>query len=415
MEDILASIRKIIAEDPPGSRPSPTPAPRAASTFAAPVQSQANSPFAKAPVRDPIFEQQPVAEAPAVVAEPYLRASPAKPDLSAFTPAPFFPKASEPAQPVQRVEPSFAAMSAPVVEPIAVAAPVSEPVNPAQSVDAQLSDLLGEVSPSAPSHVNELSPADIKPTTPAADFAAEIMGRTSTFPVADAAPAAEARHGFTVSRDGYLSSKPAQEGARDPFDFDLGPSPFNSKAQTQGATSFDLGGVVPSRSSQSENARAPVVEPSAAPQAPEAAPRVSFAMPSIAATLAPASPAPSVQAAPEPIAAELNALETAAPQPVASEPDVIDAVVHETADDQMSTREAASTPSNPMVVAERADDAHAMAAADTGQRTMEDTVADLLRPMLKTWLAENMPRIVERALRRELTDQIHPEHKTAAE
>lgn len=48
-------------------------------------------------------------------------------------------------------------------------------------------------------------------------------------------------------------------------------------------------------------------------------------------------------------------------------------------------------------------------------RTMEDTVADLLRPMLKNWLAENMPRIVERALRKELEASNRSEHKTAAE
>ncbi len=48
-------------------------------------------------------------------------------------------------------------------------------------------------------------------------------------------------------------------------------------------------------------------------------------------------------------------------------------------------------------------------------RTMEDTVAELLRPMLRSWLAENMPKIVERALRKELDDSNQSEHKTAAE
>ncbi|MGE0055447.1 MAG: DUF2497 domain-containing protein [Hyphomicrobium sp.] len=48
-------------------------------------------------------------------------------------------------------------------------------------------------------------------------------------------------------------------------------------------------------------------------------------------------------------------------------------------------------------------------------RTMEETVAELLRPMLKTWLAENMPKIVERALRKELAESKPFAHKTAAE
>ena len=39
-------------------------------------------------------------------------------------------------------------------------------------------------------------------------------------------------------------------------------------------------------------------------------------------------------------------------------------------------------------------------------KTLEDTVVDLLRPMLRTWLDENMPRIVEKALRVELSEQL---------
>ena len=35
-------------------------------------------------------------------------------------------------------------------------------------------------------------------------------------------------------------------------------------------------------------------------------------------------------------------------------------------------------------------------------RTLDDTAAELLRPMLRHWLDENMPRIVEKALRIEL-------------
>ena len=39
-----------------------------------------------------------------------------------------------------------------------------------------------------------------------------------------------------------------------------------------------------------------------------------------------------------------------------------------------------------------------------GVRTVEDIVAELLRPMLRQWLAENMPRMVEKALRVELAE-----------
>lgn len=40
----------------------------------------------------------------------------------------------------------------------------------------------------------------------------------------------------------------------------------------------------------------------------------------------------------------------------------------------------------------------------SGVQTLEDTVAELLRPLLREWLAENMPRIVEKALRIEMAD-----------
>jgi cell pole-organizing protein PopZ len=51
--------------------------------------------------------------------------------------------------------------------------------------------------------------------------------------------------------------------------------------------------------------------------------------------------------------------------------------------------------------------------AGDGDRAMEDAVADLLRPLLKTWLAENMPRILERALQREMTESLFPGEKNS--
>ena len=39
-----------------------------------------------------------------------------------------------------------------------------------------------------------------------------------------------------------------------------------------------------------------------------------------------------------------------------------------------------------------------------GVRTIEDMVAELLRPMLREWLEANMPRMVEKALRIELAE-----------
>lgn len=42
------------------------------------------------------------------------------------------------------------------------------------------------------------------------------------------------------------------------------------------------------------------------------------------------------------------------------------------------------------------------AAAGSGVRTLDDTIIELLRPMIRQWLDDNMPRMVEKALRIEL-------------
>ena len=36
---------------------------------------------------------------------------------------------------------------------------------------------------------------------------------------------------------------------------------------------------------------------------------------------------------------------------------------------------------------------------------MEDTVSEMLRPLLRDWLDEHMPRIVEKALKSELVER----------
>ena len=40
---------------------------------------------------------------------------------------------------------------------------------------------------------------------------------------------------------------------------------------------------------------------------------------------------------------------------------------------------------------------------------MEDAAAQLLRPILKQWLTENMPKIVEKALRSEASEDYPPQ------
>ncbi|MFZ0456997.1 MAG: DUF2497 domain-containing protein, partial [Rhodoplanes sp.] len=47
-------------------------------------------------------------------------------------------------------------------------------------------------------------------------------------------------------------------------------------------------------------------------------------------------------------------------------------------------------------------DALAHAAAAHSPRTLEDIARELLRPMLKTWLDDNLPQLVERLVRAEI-------------
>lgn len=46
-----------------------------------------------------------------------------------------------------------------------------------------------------------------------------------------------------------------------------------------------------------------------------------------------------------------------------------------------------------------------------GVGSIEDTTADLLRPMLRQWLADNMPRMVEKALHIEIAESVKPVKK----
>ncbi len=39
-----------------------------------------------------------------------------------------------------------------------------------------------------------------------------------------------------------------------------------------------------------------------------------------------------------------------------------------------------------------------------GAKTLEDSVKEMLRPMLKEWLEENMPRVLDATLREELSN-----------
>ncbi len=97
-------------------------------------------------------------------------------------------------------------------------------------------------------------------------------------------------------------------------------------------------------------------------------------------------PTPEIE--PEPEAAPAAAEELEDISPAEEVPDVIA---------MPPIAEASALPAEP---------AEADVAVSGGQKSLEDSVKEMLRPMLRSWLDENMPRILESALRDELQGRL---------
>ncbi|HCM83678.1 MAG TPA: DUF2497 domain-containing protein [Alphaproteobacteria bacterium] len=91
---------------------------------------------------------------------------------------------------------------------------------------------------------------------------------------------------------------------------------------------------------------------------------------------------------------DIMAASTFAPTPDAPEASVADSLVSDTS---------ASVATAAMAkLAQAADPVHTDTQLWVGARTIEQVVEDLMRPMLKTWLDQNLPRLVERLVEKEL-------------
>ncbi len=539
MEDILASIRKIIAEDPPGSRALPEPRTEPAPlSVAERILQRVSEPARNEPVKA------------ASASEPYLRN--VMPSLSST------PGVAPPAEAAKPFDIT--------AKPFDITAKPFDTTAKPFDIDAQMAEVLSKTRGGAPRR--DVEPA-FDPVTPQVRAAIDSLSldnltldnltRAPAFP---ASPSPDPRPGFTVARDGFVPDAPAKAPlnaplnapGNDPFEFSLGPSPFASRSAPQPSldTSMpevrdtryqDFGTLVPTRpfASEPEVTASPVAAKlddtsasnAAVTEAVLAAPAVESvvtapAEETVSGAPSPESPSPE-SPSPELIAATLKDFENAiigsakanssptaalasvdtvlaelkskleqaaAPEKVsgsvASEPEPVIAVAPVEADMatpqpspavQVKAAPEADTAATPvieisvadiveivepapiaapemvrelerefvrdlaqeMVVAEpemMSPAAYAPSPFHTtqisatqisamqisavqipamqnlampGARSMEDTVAELLRPMLRSWLAENMPKIVERALRKEIDDSLHSEHKTAAE
>ncbi|MGE3916905.1 MAG: DUF2497 domain-containing protein [Hyphomicrobiaceae bacterium] len=139
--------------------------------------------------------------------------------------------------------------------------------------------------------------------------------------------------------------------------------------------------------------------PAATPSAAKAPSPMNGANVPAAATARAASPAPTApaQAASVPVPPPQRAVPVAETLPAVQKPTAL----------PEKPKPAARAPAP-------AADPVAMAAQATGVRTLEDTVVDLLRPMLRQWLDDNMPRMVEKALRIELATSLQQKAKSDA-
>jgi cell pole-organizing protein PopZ len=316
-------------------------------------------------------------------------------------------------------------------------APKSAADSDASSIEAQLSELLSE------------------------DLNALREGRSMGQADATTAKAGEPKGGRSETPHKEIKNKPADTGAdkdgSDPFAFDLGPSPFAQKPEPQrpaptppspsskpsSMSPFDSQRAIgrashgertaptngshasllaPKASGIEHSVKAPPAassepRPESKPESkpdPAAKSRQTFVVPSVSATIGPSRkleplsnafrPAPT----PEPVipAAEVVPEAESAPDRApayASEP--------------VRAAEPVRAPEPSPAARDQRDETvpHSTLPATTSDssldRPMEDAVADLLRPLLKTWLAENMPKIVERALRREMSERLLPGKK----
>jgi cell pole-organizing protein PopZ len=374
----------------------------------------ASAPFAAAPV--PEARQQPDSAAMrssyAPVSQPGPLAEPPAESRAAFEPAPAAPApaAFVPAAAAPQPAPPPAAFSRPQQQPGLDSRPylsgpsLSEIATPSAPAPAwpPVSEAKSAMAPAAtPAAAFEVAPAPASaPSQPASPaFTASIFASPPVAPVAAPASASPAPAAFEQAMPAQDTRRmpemaaPATAATRD----DITSPPSASIAEPAAALLEQL-----ARSSSAvapeplvQPAREPIAEPAAAPSS--------------------ISPAPAAQADGEPAAAEhVEAiLEPAAEAAAPAEQDA-------DFEDHGQGAEASPHSAEPApraLVTNSARETAAAPPANEGHmpRTMEDTVADLLRPMLRSWLSENMPRIVERALRKELEESNRTEHKSAAE
>lgn len=242
------------------------------------------------------------------------------------------------------------------------------------------------------------------------------------------APVREAAADAPAVPDLALSVEPGVRGfgARDPLPTPTSlPTPALTPAPALTPTPSPQA-TIPVAAAIAEPVSEPVVLAPAAPEPVSVPEAVSVAVPAPSATpavvvpdLAAVLPVVDVQpadAAPQPAAAAPAAVE---PDPSVVAAQALDALAQGLAASAAASALGAAASQQPLIALKPVLDPpdarpgpapsppHG-AAPPTAGRTLEDAVADMLRPMLQQWVADNMPRIIERALRVEVAKTVKP-------
>jgi cell pole-organizing protein PopZ len=91
------------------------------------------------------------------------------------------------------------------------------------------------------------------------------------------------------------------------------------------------------------------------------------------------------------------------PEPVAvAEPEPVDALAAEAADRLVSENPAMNSVASLSALAAAVDTHRRAVDPSIGPRTIEDLVKDVMRPMIREWLDDNLPSLVERMVGREI-------------
>lgn len=353
MEEILASIRKIIAEEPIGSRPGPTSA---------------------TPNDRPSSTARPLAQDNARPEEPPYSVEDALADLMGDQPR--VARGPERGQePPPRVE-----------EPPAPAAPAPE--------GRRTSWLFGRASSTTPSAPPQTGPLPGFGRAPTSGPREQL----------DAGPAPAPAPAPAKAEGEPPVSKPVQQPHEARSLFGARPhgeqSPLASFPTAPANQSQELPRPAPQRF--------PAREPSSGVPAGEqretpAQPSPQVGPQSAAPIQAKAAPEPAPQ--PGPVSGiqrrEASALDQTATRPERTEQESKPLTTSATAAIQSGATQQAGV-AEPAAAASPKTSGPAPQARSSG-RTLEETVVELLRPMLREWLDANMPHIVEKALRAELS------------